>query len=114
MSHMVSEHCKINVAAALDVHFCTCPVELTIACRSTILSLRIVETCRTLLLLCICGTGESYLQRKSELTHDLEDGILSSCSSTTDVGHKELPNGRCLSIAIKAGTPVHYFRELLS
>ena len=39
----VSEHCKINIATALEVHSCTCPVELTRACRSTILSLRIVE-----------------------------------------------------------------------
>ena len=39
----VSEHCKINMATALEVHSCTCPVELTRACRSTILSLRIAE-----------------------------------------------------------------------
>ena len=39
----VSEHCKINIAMALEVHSCTCPVKLTRACRSTILSLWIVE-----------------------------------------------------------------------
>ena len=39
----VSEHGKINVATALEVRFCTSHVELTRACRSTILGLRIVE-----------------------------------------------------------------------
>ena len=43
VSRMVSEHWKINMATALKVHFCTCPVELTTACRSIILGLRIVE-----------------------------------------------------------------------
>ena len=32
-----------RVAAALEVCFCTCPVELTRAYRSTILDLRVVE-----------------------------------------------------------------------
>ena len=53
VSRMVSEHCKINVATALEVGFCTCPVELTRACRSTILGLRIVEKG-----LCVCGAEE--------------------------------------------------------
>ena len=43
VSRMVSEHYKINVATALEVRFCTCPVERTRACRSTTLGLRIVE-----------------------------------------------------------------------
>ena len=43
VSRMVSEHCKINVATALEVRFCPCPVEQTRACRSTILGMRIVE-----------------------------------------------------------------------
>ena len=43
VSRMVSERCKINVATALEIRFCTCPVERTGACRSTILGLRIVE-----------------------------------------------------------------------
>ena len=43
VSRIVSEHSKINVATALEVCFCTCPVELTGDCRNTILGLRIVE-----------------------------------------------------------------------
>ena len=43
VSHMVSKHCKINVEMALEVCFCTHPVTRTRTCRSTILSLRIVE-----------------------------------------------------------------------
>ena len=43
VSHMVSEHCKINVETALEVRFCTCPVVRTRSCRSTILGSRIVE-----------------------------------------------------------------------
>ena len=43
VSRIVSEHYEINVATALEVRFCTSRVELTRACRSTILGLRIVE-----------------------------------------------------------------------
>ena len=43
VSRIVSEYYKIDVATALEVRFCTSRVELTRACRSTILGLRIVE-----------------------------------------------------------------------
>ena len=43
VSRMVSEHCKINVATALEVRFCTCPIAGTRTCRSAILGLLIVE-----------------------------------------------------------------------
>ena len=43
VSRMVSEHCKINVVTALEVHSCTCPVTRTRNCRSTILISWIVE-----------------------------------------------------------------------
>ena len=43
VSRIVSEHGKSNVATALEVRFCTSRVELTRACRSTILGLWIVE-----------------------------------------------------------------------
>ena len=85
VSRVVSKHCKISVATALEVCFCTCPVAGTRSCRSIILGSRIVEMG---LLLCICGAAESKLCRKSELNpehdqHDPEDGILSSCCSIT-------------------------------
>ena len=43
VSRMVSKHCKISVATALEVRFCTCPVAGTRSCRSIILGSRIVE-----------------------------------------------------------------------
>ena len=43
MSHMVSKHCKISVATALELRFCTCPFAGTRSCRSIILGLQIVE-----------------------------------------------------------------------
>ena len=43
MSRMVSEHCKISVAMALKVCFCTCPVTGNRSCRSIILGSLIVE-----------------------------------------------------------------------
>ena len=43
VSRMVSKHCKISVAMALEVRFCTCPVAGTRSCRSIILGSRIVE-----------------------------------------------------------------------
>ena len=50
----VSRMVQINVATALEVRFCTCPVEQTRACRSTILGLRIVEK----VLYCSCVSVE--------------------------------------------------------
>ena len=41
--HICRYDCTINVATALEVCFCTCPVKLTRACRSTVLGLHIVE-----------------------------------------------------------------------
>ena len=43
VSRMVSKHCKIRVATALEVRFWTCPVAGTKTCRSIILGSRIVE-----------------------------------------------------------------------
>ena len=43
VSRTVSKHCKISVATALEVRFCTCPVAGTRSCRSIILGSRIVE-----------------------------------------------------------------------
>ena len=43
VSRMVSKHCKISVATALEVRFCTCPVAGTRNCRSIILGSQIVE-----------------------------------------------------------------------
>ena len=48
----VSEHCKINVATALEVRFCTC---LSRACRSTS-SLRMVKD----------STAPVYLELRSD------------------------------------------------
>ena len=43
VSRMVSKHCEISVATALEVRFWTCPVARTRTCRSIILGSRIVE-----------------------------------------------------------------------
>ena len=61
VSRIVSEHGKINVATALKVHFCTCPVERTRACGITILGVRIVEKrlyCSWKRLYCSCVSVE--------------------------------------------------------
>ena len=60
VSRIVSEHGKINVATALEVRFCTSRVELTRACRSTILGLRIVEKG----LYCSCVSVELTLRQE--------------------------------------------------
>ena len=70
MSRMVSKHCKISVATALEVRFCTCLDTGTRSCRSIILGSRIIEMgsyCS-----CVYGAGESKLRSKSELNpeHD--------------------------------------------
>ena len=72
---MVSKHCKINVATALEFRFSTCPIAGTTRSSG-----------RILLLLRVCGAGKSCLCSKNELNpesdkHDLEDGTLGSCSS---------------------------------